>query len=301
MNPVPALPVTGPELADSYRFCQELAKRTAGNFYYTFLTLPRERFEAMCALYAFMRITDDLGDSDESLESRREALARWRQSLTVAVADGRGDHALHPALVAVLRKYQVPAAYLHDVITGVEMDLRPVVFATFPDLERYCYHVAGAVGLACIHIWGFHDERAKAAAIECGLAFQLTNILRDLAEDADKGRMYLPAEDLARFNYGADEIAQRVRDERFQQLMQFETDRAQSYYSRAGRLLLYLDPPGVPIFEAMLGIYGGLLKAIVRRRFDVYSSRVRLSRWRKTFIAARALVKHRLRRLWGRG
>ena len=300
MSSVPAPSVTGDVLAESHRYCQQLARRTAGNFYYTFLTLPRERFQAMCALYAFMRITDDLGDSDDAMELRKEALERWRESLSLALADGVGDHPLHPALVDVLRKYEVPATYLRDVITGVEMDLGQVVFATFADLERYCYHVAGAVGLACIHIWGFHDERAKAAATDCGLAFQLTNILRDLAEDAEQGRTYLPEEDLVRFGYGADDIALKVRDERFTRLMQFETDRARDYYSRANRLLEYLDPPGVPIFEAMLGIYGGLLQAIIRRKFDVYSSRVRLSRWRKTYIAARALVGQRLRRLWGR-
>jgi len=300
MSSVPAPSVTRDVLAESHRYCQQLAKRTAGNFYYTFLTLPRDRFQAMCALYAFMRVTDDLGDSDEPLQIRKAALSRWRESLALALADGVGDHPLHPALVDVLRTYQVPATYLNDVIAGVEMDLGPVVFATFADLERYCYHVAGAVGLACIHIWGFHDERAKGAATDCGLAFQLTNILRDLAEDAEVGRTYLPEEDLIRFGYGTDDIVRKVRDDRFTRLMQFETDRARDYYARANRLVGYLNPPGKPIFEAMLGIYGGLLETIIRRKFDVYSSRVRLSRWRKTYIAARAIIGHRLRSLWSR-
>ena len=204
-----------PSLADSYEDCRVLTCRTAHNFRFSFLTLPREQRGAMNALYAFNRITDDLGD-DESLpvEERREQLAAWRESVRAALAVVPTDAALTlnpqrsafdrylPAIADMVARYRVPHEYLFAVIDGVELDLQPVEVATFGELERYCYHVAGAVGLCCIHVWGFRDDPAvRQFAIDCGLALQLTNILRDLAEDADRGRVYLPREDLDRFGY----------------------------------------------------------------------------------------------------
>jgi phytoene synthase len=251
-----------------------------------------------------MRVTDDLGDSDEPVEDRERALKRWQENLLQACSGGEPDHPVLPALVDVIRRYHVPSRYLLDVIAGVEMDLAPVSFATFAELSRYCYHVAGAVGLACIHLWGFHDDRAPAAAIDCGTAFQLTNILRDLREDAARGRIYLPREDLDRFQVSPGELAARNpaahngaaggRDGRFEGLMQFEVARARDYYTRAKALYDYLDAPGKPILETMLRIYGGLLDEIERRRYDVFSRRVELSRWRKICLTARTLARHKL-------
>jgi phytoene synthase len=289
-------------LADSYDHCRALARKTARNFYYSFLTLPRDRLRAMCVLYAFMRVTDDLGDSDQPANVRKAGLSRWRESLTRACETGACDHPVLPALVDVVRTYRVPNRYLFDVIAGVEMDLEPVRFETFERLADYCYHVAGAVGLACIHLWGFHDERALPAAIDCGTAFQLTNILRDLSEDAARGRVYLPREDLDRFQLTAEELAGRnrngeARNERFEELMKFEVARAREYYARARTLSDYLDPPGRPILEAMLRIYGGLLDEIERRRYDVFTRRIELSRWRKICVTANIVARHKLREL----
>ncbi len=292
-------------VAESYDHCRRLARRTARNFYYSFLTLPRDRRQAMCVLYAFMRVTDDLGDSDESEAARVSGLKEWEASLLRASGTGRCDHPVLPALVDVIRRYAIPVDYLRDVIAGVQMDLRPVAFAAFEQLADYCYHVAGAVGLACIHLWGYHDERAPAAAIDCGTAFQLTNILRDLGEDAARGRCYLPREDLDRFQLTpADLVAKSLpargaaggrRDNRFERLMQFEVARAREYYARAAALYDYLDPPGKPILETMLRIYGGLLDEIERRRYDVFSRRVELSSWRKICLTARTLARHKWR------
>jgi phytoene synthase len=211
---------------------------------------------------------------------------------------GACDHPVLPALIDVIRRYRVPVQYLLDVIAGVEMDLQPVSFESFERLADYCYHVAGAVGLACIHLWGFHDERAVGAAVDCGTAFQLTNILRDLREDAGRGRIYLPREDLDRFHVTPDELAGTSRNggchsERFERLMQFEVARARDYYARARALYDYLDPPGKPILEAMLRIYGGLLDEIERRRYDVFTRRVELSRWRKICVTAHILARHK--------
>lgn len=286
-----------PTLEDSYEYCHLLTRRTARNFYYSFLTLPRDRFRAMCVLYAFMRVTDDLGDDETPGVDRAAALERWRSELLFAWNSGHCQHPVLPALVDMLRKFQVPLPYLLDVITGVEMDLGMVDFESFERLADYCYHVAGAVGLACIHLWGFHDERALAAAVDCGTAFQLTNILRDLQEDARRGRVYLPREDLERFHLTTDDLKDGCNDGRFQQLMQFEVSRAREFYGRARTLFEYLDPPGQPILDTMLRIYGGLLDEIERRRYDVFTRRVELSCGRKLLIAGRAIVHHKLKRM----
>jgi phytoene synthase len=289
-----------PTLDESYEYCRVLAKRTARNFYYSFLALPRDRFRAMCVLYAFMRITDDLGDDETPGVDRAAAIDRWRAELLFAWNSGQCAHPALPAIVDMLRTYQVPIQYLRDVIDGVAMDVQQVSFEAFEQLSNYCYHVAGAVGLACIHVWGFHDERAVPAAIDCGTALQLTNILRDIREDAARGRIYLPQEDLDRFSLTSDDLLAGCRDDRFERLMQFEVDRARDYYARARSLFDYLDPPGQPILETMLRIYGGLLDEIERRRFDVFTRRVELSCGRKLFIASHAIVRHKLRRIFAR-
>lgn len=289
-----------PTLDQSYAYCRTLARRTGRNFYYSFLTLPRDRFRAMCVLYSFMRVTDDLGDGAGDAGERRAALTRWRAELLFAWNSGHCQHPVLPALIDVLRTYQVPLRNLLDVISGVEMDLGTVAIETFDQLADYCYHVAGAVGLACIHIWGFHDERARSAAVDCGTAFQLTNILRDLHEDAAVGRVYLPADELRQFGLTREDLAAEVRDDRFERLMQFEVARAREYYARAHALFGYLEPPGRPILETMLHIYGGLLDEIERRGFDVFSRRVELSCGRKLYIAGRAIVGYKLRRILSR-
>jgi phytoene synthase len=171
------------------------------------------------------------------------------------------------------------------------MDLTPRTFTTFTELSEYCYHVAGAVGLCCIRIWGYHTDQAEELAVDCGLAFQLTNILRDLAEDAALGRIYLPQEDLERFGYTADDLRQQRRNREFRNLMAFETERAWFYYRRSEPLLDDVEPAGRPVLGAMREIYGGLLSEIERRTFDVFTRRVRLPVWRKLWIAGKAVCR----------
>ncbi|NOX54736.1 MAG: phytoene/squalene synthase family protein [Planctomycetes bacterium] len=290
-------------VAESYAYCRTLAKRTAGNFYYSFLGLPAERFRAMCALYAFMRVTDDIGDCHEMpVEERARRLQRWSEQLRDALA---GHETGEPVLLAtadVVRRFSIPPEYLFATIDGVRMDLGSPSFETFEDLRTYCYHVAGAVGVCCIHIWGFRDEEAVRKAEACGLAFQLTNILRDLAEDAVAGRVYLPEEDLRRFHYTRDDLARHVRDDRFRRLMEFEVKRAREFYREAEGLFDVLEPVGWPILRAMRRIYGGLLDEIERSDFDVFARRISLPRRRKLLIAALAVAEHawlRLRRPTG--
>jgi phytoene synthase len=277
-----------PSLGGSYAYCERLARREARNFYPAFRLLPTDQRRALCALYAFLRIADDLADGTGSLDSRREPLARWREQFHDALA-GHYRHPLHPALRDTLARFSVPPAYLEAVLDGVAMDLDTQRYATFDDLYSYCYRVASAVGLACIHVWGFTDPRALVHAEAAGIAFQLTNILRDLSEDAARDRIYLPAEDLTRFGYDADRLRRGVRDDAFHALMRFEVERARDYYARAAPLAELLRPAGRAVFLVLSRTYAGLLDAIVRRDYDVFSRRVRLGRLHKLWLAASAL------------
>lgn len=275
-------------LADSYAYCERLARREAGNFYHAFRLLPRPQRRAMCALYAFMRVADDLSDGPGSVPEKRTLLDDWRRQLDLALA-GTYGHRLHPAFHHTATAYRIPRQYFIDVLDGVCMDLEPVRYDTFADLYRYCYRVASAVGLACIHVWGFERPEARDFAEAAGIAFQLTNILRDLAEDAARGRVYLPREDLERFGYGEAQLRHGERGEQFRRLMRFEVERARSYYEAARPLVPLLKPAGRAVFLVMARTYRGLLEAIERRDYDVFSGRVRLSRWRKLWLALQAL------------
>ncbi|MGE0607533.1 MAG: phytoene/squalene synthase family protein [Pirellulales bacterium] len=280
----------------SYALCQQAARRASSSFYYSFLLLPRAKRRAMCALYAFLRKTDDLGDGDsgpgdaKSIAAQRAELAAWRASFRRAL-QGSFDDPLLPALADTVERFAIPPEHLEAVIDGVEMDLQGSRYETWDELALYCHRVASVVGLACIQIWGYRDELALEPARQCGLAFQLTNILRDLKEDAQRGRIYLPAEDLRRFAYSPDDLRAGIRDARFRALMKHELDRAEQFYRQAEELQGWLSSDGVPIFGTMLSTYRGLLDEIRRLDGDVFTSRVRLSSWRRLRIAARWLFR----------
>lgn len=275
-------------LATSYACCRQVTRRTASNFYYAFLVLPRPKRRAMCALYAFSRLTDDLGDNPGPIEQRREALARWRRSLERGLM-GDFDAPIFPALLDTIERYDLPVARLHELIDGVEMDLERSEYQTFDELRDYCYKVAATVGLCCIHIWGFRDPAAIEPAVQCGIAFQLTNILRDLKEDAAAGRVYLPQDDLRRFGYSVDDLRRGVVDSRFRDLMRFQIERAEGFYRDAASLEPWLAPDGRLVFGAMTSIYRGLLDEIKRAEGDVFRRRIRLTAWRKLRLAGRWL------------
>lgn len=273
----------------SYAECRRITRRSASNFFYTFYLLPAEQRRAMHALYAFLRVTDDLADDAQPIAAQRERIARWRQSLDRALA-GEFDSPLWPALAHVVARFQVPPVHLHAVIDGVEMDLNHDGFETFADLQTYCEHVASAVGLACIHIWGFRDAAALEPARKLGIALQLTNILRDLKEDAARGRIYLPREDLRRFGYSAADLTAGLCDERFERLLRFQIDRAEAYYREGEQVTAYLDTHGRSVCGAMTAIYRRLLAEIRRRNGDVLTRRVQVSAWRKLALTLTWLV-----------
>jgi phytoene synthase len=276
-------------VAESYKHCRHLTRDARSSFFYSFFMLSRAKRQAMYALYAFLRRTDDIGDCDDEIGTRRLRLDRWRESLEAALA-GRFRDPIFPALADAVVRYDIPHVYLAAAIDGVQMDLEQDRYATFDELESYCYRVASVVGLACIHIWGYRDDRALAPARACGLAFQITNILRDLNEDARRGRVYLPQEDLRRFDYSESDLLGGVCDRRFAELMNFQIDRARRYYHEAAPLADYLRADGRRVFGVMLRTYRELLARIERRHGDVLAGKVSLSHWRRLAIVARCCL-----------
>src|SRR5262249_3740438 len=200
-------------LRESYRFCGSLSRREVRNFYYAFLLLPSGRRRSMCALYAFLRHTDDLADEPGPAEQKAEALESWRHALDVALAGDPGARPGLPALADTVARHALPPHLLHEAIEGVSMDIQPRGFAAFDELADYCYHVASVVGLCCLHIWGYRSEggEAERLAEHCGIALQLTNILRDVREDALSGRIYLPRDDLTRFGVAPEDLSSAGR------------------------------------------------------------------------------------------
>jgi phytoene synthase len=278
-----------PELDVSYRSAEAVA-RSRSNFYYSFIVLPAEKKRAFCAVYAFMRYCDDISDGTAGIDEKRALLRDWRSQLDAAYAGTIGNNPILPAFRDTVRTFSIPAEYFHWIINGAEMDLDTFQYERFADLYAYCFNVASAVGLVCLQLFGFGDERAKKYAEQCGIAFQLTNILRDVKEDASLGRIYLPAEDLRKFDYSADEIRRGVLDERFRRLMRFEAERAQAYYRAARQLLPLVDATSRPALWAMIEIYERILERIIRRQFDVFNAPIRLAGVEKFSIALKALT-----------
>lgn len=281
-------------LRESYAHCARVARTQARNFYYSFVVLPPQKRASMCAVYAFMRYCDDLSD-DAGLTDRATALEQWRTALARAYEGDCSASPILPAFHDTVRRYNIPRKLFDDLIDGVEMDLTRTRYATFEDLYGYCYRVAATVGLVCIHVWGYSGEEAFAPAESCGIAFQLTNILRDLKEDAERGRIYLPQEDLARFGVQEDDLLHGTMRGPFVELMRFEVDRARDYYEKARALGPMLSDEGRETLEIMCRIYRGLLDRIEASGYDVFSRRVGLSASHKVRIVASTWLTAHLR------
>jgi 15-cis-phytoene synthase len=283
--------VTLNDLDASYAICQRLARKAASNFYFSFLLLSREKRRAMCALYAYLRHVDDLADDEQrNIEVRKSELNKLRTAIDSSDFCA-GTNLILPALADTVKRYSIPVEYLTAAIDGVEMDLAGTRYDTFTDLEQYCYRVASVVGLACIHIWGYRGPQALEPARRCGIAFQLTNILRDLKEDAARGRCYLPQEDMRRFGYTFDELCRGVANPAFQQLMEFEIARGEQFFAAVKELEPLLDIGGRRAFRAMSATYRSLLDKVKLNPAAVFLHRVRLSRWEKFRITSTALFR----------
>jgi phytoene synthase len=278
------------EVDRSYDYCRRVARKRAKNFYYSFLLLSAQQRKAMCAIYAFMRYCDDLSDEPGAT---RAAMERWRGELEDALEGRFSGHPVWPAFHHTVRRFGIPHDYFREMIAGVASDLEPRRMETFDDLYRYCYQVASVVGLTIIHIFGFDTRAALPLAEKCGVAFQLTNILRDVREDAERERIYLPREDLRRFGVSAADLGRGNRTEAFIRLMRFEAARAKSYYDESMPLLDLVHPRSRPSLWALITIYSRLLERIEETGYDVLSRRVRLPALEKCWILARALVSGR--------
>src|SRR5271154_2660319 len=248
-------PITSSDLpasatvAASYGECHDIAKASRSNFYYAFFLLPKSRRDGIVALYAFMRLIDDVADGGDDLAAKQRGLANWRAALDAAVTGSdraagslpTGAASVLPALVDTMRRYNMPARYLHDLISGAEMDLTVQTYPTFARLEEYCYRVAGTVGLTCTHIFGFRDPKALELSEKLGLAFQLTNIIRDVREDFTLARVYLPEEDLLRYGVTHDDLARHEATLGTRELLRFEAERAWKLYEEGASLISLID------------------------------------------------------------
>jgi phytoene synthase len=298
--------VSAPGVEDAYTICRHIARREAKNFYYSFVALPDARRNAICAIYAFMRKADDLSD-DESVprDERRRQLKGWLASWHRARA---GEATSDPVFIAVrdaAARFNIPFSLLDELVAGTTMDLdavqggQPDTYATFADLYRYCYLVASVVGLVCIRIFGYTDPRAEMLAEETGIAFQLTNILRDVREDAGRNRVYLPLADLDAHGVGIEQLLHRkggiTPAERG--LLREIGSRAEVYYRSAWQLLPLIDAESRPALWVLVSIYRQLLKRIEKADYDVFSKRASVPKVQKLAILAIGMARMGMMRL----
>jgi phytoene synthase len=270
-------------VSESYAYCRAVARSRAKNFYYSFVLLKPAQKDAMCAVYAFMRYCDDL--SDEAGSTTPETMRQWRADLDRALDGDFSSHPVWPAFHDAVQRYRIPRQYFHDMIDGVSSDLHPQRIETFADLYQYCYRVASVVGLTIIHIFGFDDPRALELAEKCGIAFQLTNILRDVQEDIGLGRVYLPAEDLRRFGITPPHLTYSPA---FVELMRFQAARARAYYNEAMPLIQLVHRESRASLWALIQIYSRLLDRIEQKQFRVLDQRIRLSTPEKAWLVLEA-------------
>jgi 15-cis-phytoene synthase len=300
---------TSSQLAMAYSVCSGIARTSARNFYYAFLVLPHAKRNALCAIYAYMRRCDDLSDDDSlSLRERRAKLEAWLEAFHRAQAGEPTDDAILLALTDTQRRYQIPAELLDQLAFGTLMDVPEseeganqtstqeeeelvIQYRTFKDLYLYCYHVASVVGLVCIKIFGYRDPNAEHLAERCGIAFQLTNIIRDVKEDSIMGRVYLPLEDLQRFELSPADLKSGPDRARLRALLTMEADRARDFYKSGHELIPLVNEDSQPALWVLVTIYQRLLEKISQKQYDVFAGKVRLTTFEKLSVLGKGFVK----------
>jgi len=288
-------------IAEAYKICREIARKEAKNFYYAFVALPAHKRDGICAVYAFMRHADDLSDDESiSVEQRRGNLGAWLDCWHRASRGEAADDPVFVALADAQRRFEIPSALLDSLVEGTAMDLQRThapseydTYATFEDLYRYCYLVASVVGLVCIRIFGYSDPRAEKLAEETGIAFQLTNILRDVREDVERKRVYLPVEDLRRFGVSVEDLAglPASLEENQRGLLASIAARAEVYYRSGYELLPLIDMDSRPALWVLISIYHRLLKRIEEARYEVFATRPAVPAVTKSSILLRGIMK----------
>jgi len=282
-------------VTEAQAFCTNVTKNSGSNFYYSFLFLPKARRQAMYTVYAFCKAVDSAVDEPPPGSNPEEELRRWRTELD-AVYGGTPTWPIMISLAHHVKQLSIPKAYFAELIKGVEMDLTTPRYQTFDELSVYCYRVASVVGLICLHVFGPTLPHAHDYAVDLGMAFQLTNILRDLGTDAEQGRVYLPQEDLARFGYLEEDLLQRRDSPQLQELVRFEAARAQQFYEKAQAALHSLparDRRALTVAEIMRAIYSRILARLERPNHQVFGPRVRLSTSHRLAVAAGVWLRAR--------
>jgi len=274
------------DLKQAYDACQRITKAEAKNFYYAFRTLPSEKRRAIYAAYAYCRVCDDIADEDMPSSEKETRFAALRTDLDLAL-NGNSDDLVLTALADASARFGFTRELLLEVLEGVEMDLVKTRFADFDELREYCYKVASAVGLISIEIFGYDDPAATGYAVDLGLAMQLTNIMRDVKEDAERDRIYIPLDEMARFGYTEADLKAGVVDDRFRSLMAFQAQRARAYFDSGARLIPLLSAESKACTGVLHALYSTILDRIEKSGFDVFERRVGLSAFEKLLLMAR--------------
>lgn len=273
---------------EAQAYCTALTKQSGSNFYYSFLFLPKARRQAMYTVYAFCKAVDSAVDEPPPGSQPREELARWRAELEAAY-HGTPTWPITISLAHHVKTLGIPKVYFEELIKGVEMDLQNNRYLTFDELSLYCYRVASIVGLICLHVFGATSPRAQDYAVALGMAFQLTNILRDVGADAEQNRIYLPLEDLKACQHSEKALRRRTYSPEFTRLMEFEAARAHQYYDKARAAYSALpkqERRALVVAEIMRGVYARILKKLEGSGFQVFGPRIRLSTGHRLAIAA---------------
>ena len=270
----------------------EIAKESKSSFYYAFSLLAPPKRDAMNTVYAFCRKTDDIVDEgQEPDEVKYEKLRKWRIEFEKALL-GHSNYQMLNKVGNIIKQFNIPVEPFFELIIGMEMDLQKKRYIKFEDLVEYCYRVASTVGLMCIEIFGYKHSSTKEYAVNLGLAMQMTNILRDVKADAENGRIYLPYEDLVKFNYSEKELLEGSYNPNFVSLMQFEAERAQEFFNKANGLLNEEDKSSLFAARSMQHIYQKLLHKIENNNYDVFSKKIRVNNFEKVFISLGVWLKY---------
>ncbi|OQY28802.1 MAG: squalene synthase HpnD [Candidatus Cloacimonetes bacterium 4572_55] len=279
-------------------YVKSYTRSSGSNFYYSFLLLPKAKREAMFSIYAFCKYTDDLVDEEQPGGNKQQLLNNWRGEIR-QMYEGRPIHPITQSLAASLDKFPIPQKYFDDLVDGIEMDLKKNRYVTFDELLQYCYRVASAVGLMSIEIFGYSCERTRQYARHLGVAFQLTNIIRDIKSDAERDRIYIPLEDLNRFSYTECDLLNSHYSRAFINLMSFQVLRAKEYFQRASRTLPLIDKSTMVTAEIMSHIYFRILEKIEHVHYNVFKEKISLSKSVKIGIALSAYLLSRVDSMFG--
>ncbi|HWF61030.1 MAG TPA: presqualene diphosphate synthase HpnD [Nitrospira sp.] len=282
-------------VSEAQAYCTAYTKKSGSNFYYSFLFLPKTKRDAMYTVYAFCKAVDSAVDEPAAGSDPKDELKRWREEVE-AVYSGAPITPIMVSLAHHVKTLGIPKAYFEELIKGVEMDLFNNRYVTFDELSLYCYRVASVVGLICLHVFGVTSARAQDYAVALGMAFQLTNILRDVGTDAAESRIYLPLDDLRKWNHPEKAILNRSDSPEFRALMEYEASRAHHYYKRADAALMGLSPQerrALTVAEIMRGIYSRILERIEQSNYQVFGPRISLTTTQRVVIALRIWLRSR--------